>query len=790
LLDSQWSGLCNRAGLPSSDAEIDGWLRNYAVPAEDVNRETGQIMRRTVAPALPVPQGQAVQWVAALHQRLHELADHLVAAADDIARKRVYAWHLKLLDAAQQEIANDVATIGLPYASAAVGRLDAQVRNVVAPGAERLAAMPLPDLSRVPAKLEPTLARLKGTLVGGDQIVQGLLTELHDGLRAHVYARSAELVAELVRQFTVDVLKPLGTALSDAQVVLERASTAAAVDLGLARLGTDQPIAWPRDDDPRVPDRFDEADNEILLTSSADFPDQYVSDIQRAVGGHRYFQDARAAVAAAVISGDWKTSGGEQSPGGLLLPTVEWRPRLFPVHPDTRQPIIPDQAAYDLHTRPAEILARARMFVGRRGESFDQFCRLSITDFVKGVGATEPEADDRRRSVVAKFSQALSLARPLISVNNTALQAVHRGRGVEYRYKFSEVPFREVPTVAEDFVRVLRTNPMIDAPSVDNLTRAIGDTQNITRVDIFGSYPNYSPLVFDAVLGPVAEQWARAGENGREDFWRWRRSRPLDAALPMGDDERRTMVAGWLLGQVIGRIRIPAQPYATAVQVFDAERTEWVDFPHPMLTPPRDFEAPYDWLPAVLESALIAVARSHEAPVMTSLRPYQVLRRIYDDSTEKKAGGIMRRAVAGRRALVGWLAGEPVGASPSAVTGVTPQSSVDERAALATKWLNAIHDLAGVHYMNPKHRWGDQGQPPGGGVFAVVRTREQASKTPMFRDLAPDLYWATDQLITLVEECREEALRPRPTDEPARWPDPRPESLMIPEAPDGLGSSF
>jgi hypothetical protein len=76
------------------------------------------------------------------------------------------------------------------------------------------------------------------------------------------------------------------------------------------------------------------------------------------------------------VPGDWKTSGGEQSPGGLLQPTVEWRPRLFPVHPDTRQPIIPDQAAYDLHTRPAEILARARMFVGRRGESFDQFCRL------------------------------------------------------------------------------------------------------------------------------------------------------------------------------------------------------------------------------------------------------------------------------------------------------------------------------------------------------------------------------------------------------------------------------
>ena len=363
-----------------------------------MNRETGQIMRRTVEPALPVPQGQAVQWVAALRQRLHDLAEHLVAAADDIARKRVYAWHLKLLEAAQQEIANDVATIGLPYASGrgrTPRRPRAQRRRARRGTARRrAAARPVPRPGQAGAR---PVSRLKGTLIGGDQIVQALVTELHEGLRAHVYARSAELVAELVRQFTVDVLKPLGTALSDAQVVLERASTAAAVDLGLARLGTDQPIAWPRDDDPRVPDRFDEADNEVLLTSSARLPRPV--RLRHPARGRR----------APVLSG----RPGRGRRGGHLRrledlgrravsrwpaqPTVEWRPRLFPVHPDTRQPIIPDQAAYDLHARPAEILGRARMFVARRGESFDQFCRLSITDFVKGVGATEPEADDRRR---------------------------------------------------------------------------------------------------------------------------------------------------------------------------------------------------------------------------------------------------------------------------------------------------------------------------------------------------------------------------------------------------------
>jgi Tubulin like len=783
LLDSQWTGLCNRSGLPASDAEVAGWLHSYAVPADAVARETTQTIRRYVEPQIPLPRGQAEQWVTALRQRLRDLAPQLTGAVETIATQRVYAWHGKLRDAVEREVAASVAGIGLPYATAAVERLARHVQNLVAPGAERIAAGPRPNLATVPDEVEPTLGRLRGTLTGGEQIVQALLAACQQNLRKHVEARSAELVAALVRQFAVEVLEPLRKALSEVQVLLERASTAAAVDLGLARLSTDQPIAWPRDDDERVPDRFDEADNEVLLTSSADFPAQYVSDMQRAVGDQRYFQDARAAVVASVVAGVWKTAGGEQAPGGLLEATSEWRPSLFPFHPETRAPIIPTQAAYDVHVRPPEVLGRARMFVGRRGESFDDFCRLSITDYVKGVGASEAEVDDRRRAVVAKFAQALGLARPLISVNNTALQAVHRGQSIEYRYKFSEVPFRDVSSVAEEFVRVLRTSPMIDAPSVDNLVRANGDTPNITRIDVFGSYPNYSPLVFDAVLGPVAEQWARAGVNGREDFWRWRRSRPLAAALPMGDDERRTMVAGWLLGHVIGRIRIPAAPYDKAVQVFDATRREWVAFPHPLLTPPDRFEAPYDWLPAVLESVLLAVARSHEAPVMASLRPYRVLRHIYDSSTEKKAGGIKRRDVAGRKAATDWLAGVRAGEGVSAVAGVTPESSVDERAKLATGWLTEIRALAGAHYMAAGEESEDPAAAPGGGVFSEIRSREQASRTPLFRDLAPDVFWATGQLIGLIDECREEAQRPRPLAEPPSWPDPHREELEIPPGP-------
>ena len=98
-----------------------------------------------------------------------------------------------------------------------------------------------------------------------------------------------------------------------------------------------------------------------------------------------------------------------------------------------------------------------------------------------------------RRDITTKFAEALSLARPLASVNDEALQRVHPGQQTEYRYKFSEVPFAGQP-VADALFEVLRNNPRIDQATKDNYHRSLSDEDSVTRVDIFGSYPNYSPL--------------------------------------------------------------------------------------------------------------------------------------------------------------------------------------------------------------------------------------------------------------------------------------------------------
>ena len=83
-------------------------------------------------------------------------------------------------------------------------------------------------------------------------------------------------------------------------------------------------------------------------------------------------------------------------------------------------------------------------------------------------GAAESELATRRRDITTKFAEALSLARPLASVNDEALQRVHPGQQTEYRYKFSEVPFAGQP-VAEALFEVLRNNPRIDQATKEQL---------------------------------------------------------------------------------------------------------------------------------------------------------------------------------------------------------------------------------------------------------------------------------------------------------------------------------
>ncbi|WP_432558924.1 tubulin-like doman-containing protein [Granulicoccus sp. GXG6511] len=766
LLNSQWGRLCVDLQLldaPSSQSSLalGSWLAGQAMAPANVPGESHQVVTAQVINQLPPPDGhEATQWAPILSSTLNSKRANLSDSAARMAYRWAFDWHQALLHRLVDVLGGAIASLGLPYAAAVVERLRNHLRESLVPAATELRRYDQSDIVALSPQLQSSIANVKGKMTNGQTILTRVADEISASLSQHTYAKASGLLAEVLEAFITDVLNPLADAIAEQQRILEQARASQARHDGLARLATNEYSAWPSDADMKAPERFDEANNEVLLTNSAQFLPQYTVDIEAAIGGdgtrpgtRMGFAQARGGVVSRVVSGRWETTGGVQPPGGLIELTNGWACRVFPTNPFNGEAVVPSRARFDVHARPAELLTRARMFVARPEQSFHRFCSMSLRDYVRGVGAAESERQARIDDIAGKFNQALTLALPLISAIDSAVALLHGGKGVEYRFKFSAVPFADLQ-VAADLEKVIINNPQIDASTRDNFLRSIDDSDHVRRLDIFGSYPLYAPICFDSVLRPVSEQWSTTSPAGRDAFWSNRRARPLHSALPMADAERRAMVAGWFLGQIVGAIRIPESPFNRPVEIFDKDNREWLAFPHPLLTPPERFMAPYDWLPAVLESILIAMARSHQNPVMGSLQPYRVLRGLFDASSLGPAAGIVERS--GKQALVHWLAEGDFGSgAPSRVPGAMDAADPTGRADAARKFLATIRDLAGVHFMAP-----GQDGAVGGGTFSVIDDRSVAAQSPIFRDVAPDVYWACGELTTMLDDAEQAALNP------------------------------
>lgn len=754
LLSSQWQLHCHEMGLPLAVGDeqsrgpiVGRWVGVEAFTGDAVAIAVRGIVERQIRGYLPNPTGMsAEQWVPIFRQAVANRRGEVLRACAAEAYNLAFGWHLAFVRRLETMVGRATAAFGLPYARRLVDYLRRYIDDVVAPSVARLAAMPQPDVGAVPPQADAVLRMLHGAMANADQVLGSALDGFNDTVRRQLLVDASKHLSDVMRTMGAEMLAPLRDSMEQAMILLEKARAEPPTDVGLARLSTDQYTAWPSDSDELVPPRFAEANNEVLLISSSAFQGQYQADLPKAVAGANSMIPLSTAIeeaASQIIMGQWRTTGGLSAPGGLIDQTATWVSRALGIDPQTQRPRVPSMAQFNIHTRPAELLKRARLYVERPGEAFESFTKVSLRDYVQGVGASEAEMSTRRRDIAARFAEALSLARPLASINDQALQRVHAGQETEYRYKFSVIPFAGQP-VADDLADVLRRNPRIDQATNDIYGQSLSDDDKVTKIDVFGSYPNYSPLVFDSVLKPAAVQWAQTPGPGRAQFWKHRRSRPLSASLPMTDDERRAMTAGWFLGQVTGRIHIPPSPYKEAVRIYDGENSEWLNFPNPLLTPPSDFLKGYDWLPAVLESILLAIAQSHEPPVMRSLRPYTVLRQMFDAHSQEPAKGIVE--LSAREQMRSFIRGgvSAPGGVPTDPTIAAAQSP-EERAAAVTKWLGLIRDVA-THYLPAD----TPGAAPGG-EFTTIPTRSTASKTPIFRDLAPDVVWATEQLLGLVQ---------------------------------------
>ncbi|MGB3187792.1 MAG: hypothetical protein WBB15_18250, partial [Ornithinimicrobium sp.] len=546
---------------------------------------------------------------------------------------------------------------------------------------------------------ESQLDELRDT-VDSATILEKIKTQYLTFTRTKVSIEAAGIMAQSLRKARSGLFVPMRAAIADAVEELRAAQIETPADTGLAVLQTTSYQAWPSEKDDRVHERWSASVNEVLLTPAAKFQDRYQVDLPEAVSGTSgsdlTADQSRHRAAVSVIRGQWKVAGGNVPAGGLITRNRQWVPDTLvriPGESDTRAPV---SASYSINVSPEQLLTRSRGFINRDGMSFRIFAEESLRSFVGREGLSEIERKERYKAVKRAFASALEMGRPLIEVDSEAVQALH-GNVPLINYEFSEIPFQGLQ-LSEELMNSVSGVNNVDPDLMQRLQAKppFTDNQHVTRLDLFGSYLGYAPVAFAGVLDPIAKAWSNTSPSSRGDFWRLRRARPMSAALPIAPAEREAMVGGWFVGQLTGALVLPRGVDA-AVRIFDESADKWLSFPHPMLRPPAAFRRGYDWLPAVLESMMLAMAKFGQEPVGGSMAPYRTLRSLWDVGVDDPTTTSNRMLHLKAQDLVqGWVQSDPaLRGGKSAVPGQGELSSPAERSEAALAWIDGIRDVVG-----------------------------------------------------------------------------------------------
>jgi hypothetical protein len=164
------------------------------------------------------------------------------------------------------------------------------------------------------------------------------------------------------------------------------------------------------------------------------------------------------------------------------------------------------------------------------------------------------------------------------------------------------------------------------------------------------------PLVFDSLMMPIQQDWLKKRDlpNQREDFWLYRRTRPLGSYVPVSPGHQLAMVRGWMTARVLGHVA--ARPGQGAVSIWTPRGLR--SFPPVLLSRAATLDVT---LPALFEALPLAML-SYSANDCSEVEAYERLMQLGSSPGEAATAGYPEL----NEELAAWiLDGTRTNASPS-----------------------------------------------------------------------------------------------------------------------------
>jgi hypothetical protein len=184
------------------------------------------------------------------------------------------------------------------------------------------------------------------------------------------------------------------------------------------------------------------------------------------------------------------------------------------------------------------------------GNPFELACRLSISSWLaNNQGNTALFAQ--------KLSDAITLASPLVELDQNLITAFHGPTHAGITYDFSAMPVDPEDQSISNIVKPKLVSGNKGATNWGIFTSQCKPASMAQVISISGRTSPYIPWASKSLTDPVnnALTHFRQDNNGLGTFWTNMRARTLSQFVPLAEDRILSFLRGWIIGRLTGRVQ-------------------------------------------------------------------------------------------------------------------------------------------------------------------------------------------------------------------------------------------
>jgi hypothetical protein len=625
-------------------------------------------------------------WVNRLDRAFQERLDSLRKTETDERYERARIWTVEIQDTIGRLVAAEAVSSGLTVTAALLDRLIEEMTYVV----EELksqAASARGKVELVHGGLTRILNDAGSAWVGADdEILTRAKKALVVGAQLAVDADRRDLAAVLLADLTAGYLRPLADAVKTARARLNDNVVSDRIDGGVAN-------PWPRmpQFDRPVPTQFRPGTTERTLIGVDAFPTVVHHQVSASLkdkeqANWRHFLRQRTALGESL-------STGAQVRDSILTVRGAWSPQDQRAA-DTGMGGAKGQYRLPQRVADVEDLVLAYVSDANASQGVARFLQQGISDYVHS-GTAEQQVT-RQNDLISALTEAVQVAAPFVQINAGVKSHLHPNVSDQLQLVVTTIPFPSGDALHDRIKNVLVDANLWSDTQSPQWFRTDG-TSEITVFTMTGKA--MLPMVFDNVMKPISESWARnCGDPAtRHAFWSKRRARPLVECIPASPDVVVAMLRGWFLAGLLNQRQVTDEGTAGyRARIWDPAARAMLDFPFPLLSggPISQNDVPA----AILKSLAIAMVKVNEVGRLDPLDPYRRLTDLGDPFTAS-------------RTLTRWIADGTVAdamaptpdagfAGPAGASGIPDQRRQAVEATLERTHQNFEKEFADAEFRN------------------------------------------------------------------------------------------